>query len=91
MNSLVSADYGSSSDSNSNDENTIQMTNFQSNDIKNFLRSASDDDSNDDDDDSNSSDERSKLKYVRKWTKSKICNVSIDQTDNNCLLFFVSL
>lgn len=68
MNSLVSADYGSGSDSNqSDDEHTIQMTNFQSNNnMKNFLRSASDDDSNDDDDDndSNSSDERSKLKYV---------------------------
>lgn len=72
MNSLVSADYGSSSDSNnSDDENSMQMTNFQSNNnVKNFLRSASDDDSNDDvdddddDNDSNSSTERSKSKYV---------------------------
>lgn len=65
MNSLVSADYGSSGDS-SDDENTIQTTNFQSNDVKNFLRSASDseNDSNDDGD-SNSSTERSKSEY---WT-----------------------
>lgn len=60
MNSLVSAGYGSSGDS-TDDENTIQTTNFQSNDVKNFLRSASDseNDSNDDED-SNSSTERSK-------------------------------
>lgn len=65
MNSLVSADYGSS-DSNSDDENIIETTNFRSNDLKNFLRSASDDNSNNDDDDndSNSSSERSQLKYV---------------------------
>lgn len=63
MNSLVSADYGSGNDSNSDDENIIETTNFPK---KNFLRSASDDDSNDEDDDndSNSSSERSKLKYV---------------------------
>lgn len=63
MNSLVSADYGSSSDS-SDDEHTINTTNLQNNCVKNFLRSASDseNDSNDDDDDSNSSNERSKSK-----------------------------
>lgn len=62
MNSLVSADYGSSSDS-TDDENTIDVTNYQSNDVKNFLQSASDseNDSNDDED-SNSSNERSKSK-----------------------------
>lgn len=63
MNSLVSADYGSSSDS-TDDDNTIETTNFQSNDVKNFLQSASDaeHDSNDDDD-SNSSTELSKSEY----------------------------
>lgn len=63
MNSLVSADYGSSSDS-TDDENATQTTNFGSNHVKNFLQSASDseNDSNDDED-SNSSTERSKLKY----------------------------
>lgn len=63
MNSLVSADYGSSSDS-TDDENHIQTTNFQSNDVKNFLQSASDleNDSNDDEN-SCSSTERTKLTY----------------------------
>ncbi|XP_055316419.1 putative mediator of RNA polymerase II transcription subunit 26 [Sitodiplosis mosellana] len=60
MNSLVSADYGSSSDS--NDENT-HIKNISSNNyVKNFLRSPSDsaNDINDDEDDdsSDSSDER---------------------------------
>lgn len=65
MNSLVSADYGSSSDSASDDENTIETANFHRNNVKNFLRSASDDSNDDDDDnDSNSSSERSKSKYV---------------------------
>lgn len=67
MNSLVSADYGSGSDSNSDDENTIKSTIFQNNDLKNFLRSASDDDSNEDDNDSDCSSERSKLKYVSNY------------------------
>lgn len=64
MNSLVSADYGSSSES-TDDDNTLQTTNFQSNDMKNFLRSASDSDNDsNDDDNSNSSTERSKSKYA---------------------------
>lgn len=63
MNSLVSADYGSSSDS-SDVENTIDTTNLQDNCVKNLLQSASDseNDSAHDDDDSNSSSERSKSK-----------------------------
>lgn len=88
MNSLVSADYGSSSDSNnSDDENSMQLTNFQSNNnnTKNFLRSASDDDSNDNDDDddddndSTSSTERSKLKYVQMHQAIVINTASMDQ------------
>lgn len=67
MNSLVSADYGSSSDS--NDENTHLKTISTNNYVTNFLRSLSDaendlkdnNDSNDhDDDDSDSSVEPSK-------------------------------
>lgn len=60
MNSLVSADYGSSD---SDDENIIDTTNLKSNQVKNFLRSASDSDNESNDDaSSNSSDERSKTK-----------------------------
>lgn len=65
MNSLVSADYGSSSDS--NDENTQSKTISSNNYGKNFLRSLSDAENDikdnndcDHDDDSDSSVERSK-------------------------------
>lgn len=58
MNSLVSADYGSSSDS--NDENIISST--SNNDAKNFLKSASDSENDTNDEDSDSSNERSKSK-----------------------------
>lgn len=63
MNSLVSADYGSSG-SDSDDENTLNVTNAQGDDVKNFLRSASDSENeSNDDENSNSSSEQSK-KYV---------------------------
>lgn len=60
MNSLVSADYGTSSDS-GDDENLISAE--KTNDKKNFLQSASDSeiDSNDEDN-SNSSNDESKSK-----------------------------
>ncbi|XP_031617817.1 uncharacterized protein LOC116337409 [Contarinia nasturtii] len=60
MNSLVSADYGSSG-SDSDDENTLNVTNAQCGDVKNLLRSASDSDNeSNDDENSNSSCEQSK-------------------------------
>lgn len=61
MNSLVSADYGSSSDS--NDENIITKTNTSNNNVKHFLTSASDSENDEtNDEDSDNSNERSKTK-----------------------------
>lgn len=60
MNSLVSADYGSSSsdDNPSDDEVAIQSENH----VKNLLRSASDSEANDSFDDDNSLDEPNESK-----------------------------
>lgn len=60
MNSLVSAGYGSSSDS--DNENTINATNSHGDNVKNFLRCVSDSENESkDDEDSDSSSERCKL------------------------------